>query len=306
MRSSIHGCAMSVQSPSVAVAVERLPAATAARPPSPWRRLGASFFLAAGWLALVLLAALFGPLLHLADPNFVDLINRSAGFSPAHPLGTDNLGRDVLSRLVVGSRVTLTVGFLSTLLAMLVGGLLGLVAGYYRGRLEALIVATMDALLAFPALVLALAVTAFLGHDLKVIVGVIGFLGIPAFARVTRATTLTLTQREFVLAARALGAGDARILGLEIVPNVLAPVLTFGLLAVAVAMLAEGVLAFLGLSLPPPAASWGAMIAEARASLDTDPQLSLIPSAVFFLTIFALNLAADRLRRIVDVRESRI
>lgn len=296
---------MSVQSPSAVVVLERQPAVFDRRS-SPWRRLGASFFLAAGWLALVTLAALAGPLLHLPDPNFVDLTSRSASFSAAHLLGTDNLGRDTLSRLVVGSRVTLTVGFLSTLAAMLVGGLFGLLAGYYRGRLEAVVVAVMDALLAFPALVLALAVTAFLGHDLKVIVGVIGFLGIPAFARVTRATTLTLSQREFVLAARALGAGDARILGLEIVPNVLAPVLTFGLLAVAVAMLAEGVLAFLGLSLPPPAASWGAMIAEGRATLDTDPQLSLIPSVVFFFTIFALNLAADRLRRIVDVRESRI
>lgn len=292
-------------SPSPPLVLERLPVAEP-RPPSPWRRLGGSFFVAAGWLVLVTLTALAGPLLHLADPTAVDMLNRGVGVSPDHLLGTDNLGRDVLSRLVAGSRVTLTVGFLSTLVALALGGFFGLVAGYYRGRLDALIVAVMDALLAFPALVLALAVTAFLGHDLKVIVGVIGFLGIPAFARVTRATTLTLTQREFVLAARALGAGDGRILAREIVPNVLAPVLTFGLLAVAVAMLAEGTLAFLGLSLPPPAASWGAMIAEGRATMDTDPQLALVPSVVFFFTIFALNLAADRLRRIVDVRESRI
>jgi peptide/nickel transport system permease protein len=123
---------------------------------------------------------------------------------------------------------------------------------------------------------------------------------------VTRASTLALAQREFVLAARALGAGDLRILALEIVPNLVAPLVAFGLLAVAVAMIAEGTLSFLGLSVPPPAASWGAMIGEGRASLDTDPQLTFIPAVVFFLTIFALNLAGDRLRRVADVRESRI
>jgi len=164
----------------------------------------------------------------------------------------------------------------------------------------------MDAVLAFPALVLVLAVTAFVGHDLRIIILVLGVLGIPAFARVTRANTLSLAQREFVLAARAMGAGDLRILGLEILPNVLPAILTFGLLVVAVAMIAEGTLAFLGLSVPPPAASWGAMVAEGRSSLDTSPQVSLIPAAVFFLTIFSLNLAADRLRRLVEVRESRI
>jgi peptide/nickel transport system permease protein len=295
---------MSAQAPAI-FTVERI-ADVAGRPPSTWRRLGVTFYLAAGWLTLILVSAVVGAVHAPVDPNVQDLLNRSAGFSAAHPLGTDNLGRDVLARLVQGARISLTVGFLSTMLGLAAGGLLGLLAGYYRGRLEAVIVACMDALLAFPALVLALAVTAFLGHELRILVFVIGFLGIPAFARVTRASTLALAQREFVLAARALGAGDLRILTLEILPNLVAPLVAFGLLAVAVAMLAEGTLAFLGLSVPPPAASWGAMIGEGRASLDTDPQLTFVPAAVFFLTIFALNLAGDRLRRIADVRESRI
>jgi peptide/nickel transport system permease protein len=295
---------MSTQAPAI-FAVERI-ADVAGRPPATWRRLGLSFYLAAGWLILILVSAVVGAVHAPVDPNVQDLLNRSAGFSPAHPLGTDNLGRDVLARLVQGARISLTVGFLSTMLGLAAGGLLGLLAGYYRGRLEAVIVACMDALLAFPALVLALAVTAFLGHELRILVFVIGFLGIPAFARVTRASTLALAQREFVLAARALGAGDLRILALEIVPNLVAPLVAFGLLAVAVAMIAEGTLSFLGLSVPPPAASWGAMIGEGRASLDTDPQLTFIPAVVFFLTIFALNLAGDRLRRVADVRESRI
>lgn len=300
---------MAAQSPDISVQAAVL---TAARPPetaraaATWRRLGASFWLSTSWLAVVTLAAIFYPLLHLASPNLVDLANQAGGPSADHVLGRDSLGRDMLSRLVAGARISLTVGYASTAVGMVAGGIIGLVAGYFRGRPEGFIVATMDAILAFPALVLVLAVTTFVGHDIRIIILVIGFLGIPAFARVTRANTLALAQREFVLAARAMGAGDLRILALEIMPNVLPPILTFGLLVVAVAMIAEGTLAFLGLSVPPPAASWGAMVAEGRGSLDTSPQVSLIPAAVFFLTIFALNLAADRLRRIAEVRESRI
>jgi peptide/nickel transport system permease protein len=298
---------MAAPSPDLAGVVPVL-----AAPPRParlrttWQRLGIAFWVPAGWLALVTLLALLAPLLHLADPNLQDLANRGGPAGPGHVLGTDGLGRDMLSRLVWGARISLTVGYASTLLGMVVGTLVGMAAGYVRGRPEAVIVAAMDALLAFPALVLILAITTFVGHDLRIIVGVIGFLGIPAFARVARANTLALAQREFVLAARAMGAGELRILGLEILPNIVAPVLTFGLLAVAVAMIAEGALAFLGLSVPPPSASWGAMIAEGRGDLDTWPQVSLIPASVFFLTIFALNLAADRLRRAVSLRESRL
>jgi len=300
---------MAAQSPDINVQAAVLAAARPAEAPragATWKRLGLSFWLSAGWLALVTLSALFYPLLHFADPNLPDLANQAAGPGPDHVLGTDTLGRDMLSRLVAGARISLTVGYASTLLGLTGGAILGLAAGYFRGRLEGFIVASMDAVLAFPALVLVLAVTAFVGHDIRVIILVLGAIGIPAFARVTRANTLSLAQREFVLAARAMGAGDLRILGLEILPNVLPAILTFGLLVVAVAMIAEGTLAFLGLSVPPPAASWGAMVAEGRSSLDTSPQVSLIPAAVFFLTIFSLNLAADRLRRLVEVRESRI
>jgi peptide/nickel transport system permease protein len=282
------------------------PAAAAGRPPAAWRKLGTSFWLAAAWLAVVTLLAVLAPVLHAADPNLQDLANQGGPPGAGHLLGTDTLGRDMLSRLIWGARISLTVGYASTLLGMVLGTLLGMSAGYLRGRVEGVIVAAIDAVLAFPALVLILAITTFIGHDIRIIVAVIGFLGIPAFARVARANTLALAQREFVLAARAMGAGELRILALEILPNIVAPVLTFGLLGVAVAMIAEGALAFLGLSVPLPAASWGAMVAEGRSNLDTAPQVSLIPAAVFFLTIFALNLAADRLRRVVEVRESRI
>jgi peptide/nickel transport system permease protein len=300
---------MAAQSPDISVQAAVLAAARPAEAPragAAWKRLGLTFWLAAAWLAVITLSALFYPVLHFANPNLPDLANQGAGPGPDHVLGTDTLGRDMLSRLVAGARISLTVGYASTLVGVTGGAILGLAAGYFRGRLEGFIVAAMDAVLAFPALVLVLAVTAFVGHDIRVIILVLGVIGIPAFARVTRANTLSLAQREFVLAARAMGAGDLRILGLEILPNVIPAILTFGLLVVAVAMIAEGTLAFLGLSVPPPAASWGAMVAEGRSSLDTSPQVSLIPAAVFFLTIFALNLAADRLRRLVEVRESRI
>jgi peptide/nickel transport system permease protein len=298
---------MAAPSPDLAgIVIVPAPSARAGRRPAAWRRLGVAFWLPAGWLALVTLVAILAPVLHLPDPNLQDLADRGGSAGPDHLLGTDSLGRDMLARLVWGARISLTVGYASTLLGMALGTLLGMAAGYVRGRFEAVTVAAMDALLAFPALVLILAITTFVGHDLRIIVGVIGFLGIPAFARVARANTLALAQREFVLAARAMGAGELRILGLEILPNIVAPVLTFGLLAVAVAMIAEGALAFLGLSVPPPSASWGAMIADGRGDLDTWPQVSMIPAAVFFLTIFALNLAADRLRRAVSLRESRL
>jgi peptide/nickel transport system permease protein len=271
-----------------------------------WRRLGPVFWVAAGWLVLVTVLAALAGVLPFADPNVLALANQGALPGPGHLLGTDSLGRDMLSRLVWGGRVSLTVGYASTVLGLVVGTGLGLAAGYLRGRIEAVIVATMDALLAFPGLVLILAVTTFVGHGVGIIVALIGFLGIPGFARVARANTLAVSQREFILAARAMGATELRILIREILPNIVAPTLTFGLLGVAVAMILEGALAFLGLSLPPPAASWGAMIAEGRSNLDTTPLVSMLPAAVFFLTIFALNLAADRLRRVTELRESRI
>jgi peptide/nickel transport system permease protein len=302
---------MNAPSPSavsgeVLVGTPAAPAPSAMRAPGRWARLGPLFFLSAGWLLLIVMLAVLAPILPFANPNLQDLENQAGPPSPGHLLGTDSLGRDMFARLVYGARISLSVGVLSVALSLAVGGALGIVSGYLRGPVDAVIGMTNDALLAFPALVLALAVISFWGHSLRNLVLVIGGLGIPAFARVMRASTLAIAQREFVLAARAMGAGTPRIIVLEILPNVIGPTLAFALLAVAVAMIAEGALAFLGLSVPPPAASWGAMIAEGRSKLDVAPAVALIPAACFFLTIFAINLAADRLRRLVAVRASRI
>ena len=176
------------------------------------------------------------------------------------------------------------------------------VAGYFRGRFETFAVGGVDVLLAFPPLVFVLAVTAFAGQSVANITIVIGVLGIPAFTRVARAVTLTLSEREFVTAARALGATHSRILIRELLPNVALPLLAFFLLAVAVTIVVEGALSFLGLGVPPPTASWGSMIGEGRENLDIAPWLAFLPAGFMFLTVLAFNIVGDTLRALTDPR----
>ncbi|MDQ1395885.1 MAG: peptide/nickel transport system permease protein, partial [Acidimicrobiaceae bacterium] len=219
-------------------------------------------------------------------------------------LGTDELGRDQLSRVIYGGRVSMTVGFGSIFFGTVIGGFLGLVAGFYRGRLETLIMGAMDVLLAFPALVLALAIVTFLGQNLRNVVLAISVLAIAPIARLIRSATLTVAEREFVLAARSLGAKNFRIITREILPVVILPVMSFALIGVAVAVVAEGALAFLGLSVPAPTPTWGGMITDGRVYLQQDPWIAFIPAIVLFITVLALNFAGDTLRTRFDVRES--
>lgn len=266
------------------------------------RRLGTAFWLAASWIALVALLATCAQLLPIPSPTDIDFLAKRALPSAEHWLGTDNLGRDELARLIYGARISLTVGLLAPVIGVTIGGCLGMLAGYFRGRFEALVVGGVDVLLAFPPLVLALAVTAYLGQSVPNLVLVIGVLGVPAFTRVARAATLTLAQRDFIVAARALGATHARILVRELLPNVALPLLAFFLLGVAVTIVVEGALSFLGLGVPPPASSWGIMIGEGRETLDTAPRLAFMPSAVMFLTVLAFNMVGDSLRALTDPR----
>jgi peptide/nickel transport system permease protein len=267
------------------------------------RRFGMLFWAAVGWIILVFALAIFAGLLPIADPTTMDMLDRRAAYSMQHWLGTDGLGRDEVSRLIYGARISLVVGLCAPMIGITIGGALGMLAGYFRGRFETLVVGGTDVLLAFPPLILVLAIIAFLGQSIFNLTCILGVLGIPAFMRVARATTLTLSRREFVIAAQALGASHSRILLRELLPNVFLPLFAFFLLGVAVTIVVEGSLSFLGLGVPPPISSWGSMIGEGRESLDIAPRLAFLPAVAMFLTVLAFNLIGDTLRAITDPRQ---
>ena len=267
------------------------------------RKLGVLFWAATAWLALVFAAALLAPVLPLSNPTDMDMLGRRAPASALHWFGTDVLGRDELSRVIYGARTSLTVGLFAPMIGVTIGGALGMLAGYFRGRFETVVVGSTDVLLAFPPLILALAVTAYVGQSVLNLTCLLGALSIPAFVRVARASTLSLARREFVIAAQALGASHTRILLRELLPNVALPLLAFSLLGVAVIIVVEGALSFLGLGVPPPISSWGSMIEEGRGSLEIAPWLAFIPALAMFLTVLSFNLVGDTFRALTDPRQ---
>jgi peptide/nickel transport system permease protein len=269
-----------------------------------WRRLGPQFWICTAWIGLVLFGAIAAPWLPLQDPNVSDFSAIAAGPSAEHWLGTTDIGLDIFSRIVWGARVSLAVGVFSVLIGVTIGGAIGLIAGYFRGKTEGVIMTGADGMLAFPALVLMLSLTVFLGQTLENIVIAIGIVTIPVFIRLARANTLAYGQREFVLAARATGARDTRIILREVLPNVAMPLMAFSLVVVAVAIVAEGSLSFLGLSVPPTQPTWGNLIAGGRQDLAESPHIVLFPSLVLFFTVMAFNLAGDRVRMVLEVKES--
>jgi peptide/nickel transport system permease protein len=267
------------------------------------KRLGFGFWVAAIWFVTVVLAAVLAPVLPLDDPNVASGRPRLAP-SPEHWFGTDMIGRDLFSRVVWAARVSLVVGFASIVLGLLIGGTMGIVAGYVKKRTETILMGMIDVLLAFPALLLALAIVSFRDdRSVSNVVLAIGIVSIAPIARLVRAATLVYSQREFVTASRSLGASNTRIIVKEILPNVVLPVISFSIIGVAVAIVAEGGLAFLGLSVAPPTPTWGGMINDGRSQLANYPYMSLIPATVMFLTVLSLNLAGDRLREYYDIKE---
>jgi peptide/nickel transport system permease protein len=268
------------------------------------RGLGLVFWAAAAWIAAMVFCAAFANLLPIPNPVEMDMLARRMPPGAQHWLGTDGLGRDMLARLVFGARASLTIGFLAPAIGLLLGGFVGMSVGYFRGRIETLAMGGVDVLLAFPPLVLILAITAYVGQSILNLAVIIGFLSIPPFARFARAATLSVAQREFVIAARALGAGHFRILIREILPNVLVPLVAFFLIAVAVTIVVEGALSVIGLGVPPPQPSWGSMIGEGRESLDVVPWLAFLPAGMMFLTVLSFNLAGDALRAFTDPRQA--
>lgn len=277
------------------------------------RKLGFGFWAPATWLTAVVVLSMSAPFLKHVPGIRLKSTSQGVGKVALMPsakfwLGTDQNGRDTFSRLVWGGRVALAVGVVSVLAAMLIGGTFGLVAGFYRGKIETVLNTIVNTLLAFPALVLVLAITAFLGHDLWNIVSAIAIVAIPAFARIAYANTLAVSQREYIMAARSLGAKNGRILFREILPNVILPLSAFALVVTAVAIVAEAGLAFLGLSITRPKPSWGGMINDGR-KLMTDKgiwHVAFIPIGVMFLTVLCINLIGDRLQSIIDGRESKV
>jgi len=270
----------------------------------PRRRLSWALALPLGWVAIVVVAAVLADWLPIADPANQELIQRRKLPNATYWLGTDNLGRDMLSRIIYGARTSLIVGLCAPLFGFFIGGTIGMCAGYFRGKIDLLAVGFIDILLAFPALVLALTFVAYLGQSLFNVTLALGILSIPAAARVARANTLAWGSRDFVLAARTIGASNWRILTREILPNLLPPLFAFWLVAMSVIIVAEGALSFLGLGIPAPKPSWGGMIADGREALDVAPHTALIPAAVMFLTVLSLNFLGDMVRNMVDPRRS--
>ena len=270
-----------------------------------------SAFLGLIVIAGTILMAVLAPALAPADPVKNSLIDRltppmwAAGGSARHPLGTDTLGRDVASRLLYGARVSLIVGLSAVIVSGLLGVALGLLSGYYRGFTDDALMRVGDVQLAFPVLVLAVAVLAVLGASLANAILVLGVTGWIAYARIVRGETLSLRQREFVEAARALGATDRYLLWRHILPNVLPPVTVVATFSVARTIIAEASLSFLGLGIPPPAPSWGAMLDEGRNYITTGWWLALFPGLAILLLVLGINPVGDWLRDRLDPRMER-
>lgn len=272
------------------------------------KTLGMAFWLCVGWLVLIILAAILAPWLPIKDPSATQ-IDRDLGVPPYSPsatywFGTDQNSRDVFARTIFGARVSLVVGFVAIACGMLIGGTLGMIAGYFRGWIDRAISFVFVVLLSFPALVLAILITSLLNRNLVTIAGTLGFLAIAPIGRLSRATTIQYAEREFVIAARTLGAKHPRIIVRELLPNVVIPMAALALLGMAIAIVAEGGLAFLSLSVEKEE-TWGKLIqlGSGTRDLQNSPWISMGPIFILFLTVLSLNYAGDKLRAYFDVRE---
>ncbi|WP_158880533.1 ABC transporter permease [Amycolatopsis anabasis] len=262
-------------------------------------------------LAVMVLAAALAPLLAPYDPNAQDLLSRlrppawTSNGDSAHLLGTDQLGRDLLSRLIYGSRISLLVGASAALLAGVIGATIGLVAGYLGGWFDRTLMRLADIQLAFPSILLALAIVGFLGSGLWYVILVLGFTGWVSYARVVRAEVLSLRTREFVTEARAIGVREVTIMRRHLLPNVLAPLATIGTLHVASAIVAEASLSYLGLGVPKSTVTWGAMLADGQLYLGTSWWIAVFPGVALMLTALAVNVTGDVLRDVADPKAYR-
>ena len=254
-------------------------------------------------LLLIILMAVFDETVAPAGPNEIAVEDRLQPPSLQHPFGTDDLGRDILSRVVLGAGVSLRVGFLAVAFALVVGSLIGLLAGFYGGWVDDVLMRFMDILFAFPAVLLAIAVLAVRGPGSGNTALAIGIVYIPVFARVTRASVLGVREEVYVRASRSVGASDFRLLTRHVLPNAAPPIIVQTSISLAFAVLAEAALSFLGLGTQPPNPSWGLMLAEGRGFIDIAWWLAFFPGMAIFLTVLCFNLLGDGLRDVLDPRQ---
>ena len=268
------------------------------------RRLGPGFWIPIGWITLMVAAAVLAPILPIADPEETGVGGRLDPPSWDKWFGTDTNGRDMFARTIWGARVSLVVGFVALVVGFVIGGTIGVIAGFFRGLVDRLSMSVVFVLLSFPGLALALMIIGLLGQSLGVVSIVLSLAVIAPVARLARATTLSFAERDFVSAARVLGATDRRIMAREILPNVLIPLSALSLLGLGLTIVGEGGLAYLGLSVEN-GFSWGKMIqlGAAPRTLRTGPWVAFTPIGAMFLTVLSLNFAGDRLRDYFDVRE---
>ena len=271
-----------------------------------WRRLRKNKMAMLGLVILVMLAltAIFADVIADYDTKVIaqDIKNRLQGPSMEHWCGTDEFGRDIFARLVHGSRVSLVVGLISVSISLLMGGALGAIAGYYGGRVDNVIMRIMDIFLAVPSILLAMTIVAALGTSLINVMLAIGVSGIPGYARIVRASVMSIKDQEFVEASRAIGAKSPTTIFREILPNCLAPIIVQATLSVAGAILSTASLSFIGLGVQPPSPEWGAMLSNARSYIRDAWHLTLFPGLAIVITILALNLLGDGLRDALDPR----
>ncbi|MDF5752859.1 ABC transporter permease [Spongiactinospora sp. TRM90649] len=268
--------------------------------------------LCAAWVALIVGAAVLAPLLPLGEhENMADTLDAPTLAGPdvfsAHPLGTNNFGLDVLARIVYGARVSLVVSLAAVIIGMVVGGAIGILAGYLRGPVDTVVGVLTNSLLAMPPLILLIALATVLAPNLRNITIGLTLLALPSMIRMARANTLAFAQREFVLAARSMGADKLRIMVKELLPNVFLPLASYGMVIVSVLIVAEASLSFLGLGIKPPEPSWGNLIAEGEGGVFQEhPHIVLMPGLALFLTVFSLNLLGEKARNRWDSRKAKI
>jgi peptide/nickel transport system permease protein len=255
-----------------------------------------------GLVLIVLIAAVLASVAAPYSPTQQDIRALLRPPSPAHPLGTDELGRDTLTRVMFGAQASLEVGIIAVGISLVVGSVVGLVAGYLRGAADATLMRIMDGFLALPTLVLALAITAMLGPSLNNAMVAIGITGVPVFARLVRGQVLAVRELDFIQAARSLGAGHLRMISRHILPNVLSPIVVQASLAMPAAILAEAGLSFLGLGVQPPTPSWGGMLNTAKGYLQQDAWLAIAPGVAIFVAVLGFNFLGDALRDALDPR----